>query len=93
MGEPESETIVWVAPSWFIHVTTVPVFTVSEEGSNAKLLIVMEMPPPVDAGGAVVVAGAGPVWEEEQPAAMQARMSRAIQAEQSTKREGAGILP
>ncbi|MFA6224633.1 MAG: hypothetical protein WC620_00260 [Methanoregula sp.] len=31
-GEPVSETMVCEAPSWFTHVTTVPVFTVSEDG-------------------------------------------------------------
>ena len=57
-GEPASETIVCEAPSWFTHVTTVPVFTVSEDGSNAKFLIEIEFPP-VEAG---VVVVAGGVW-------------------------------
>jgi len=47
------------APSWFTHVTTVPVFTVRVEGSNAKFLIAIVSPPPVEAGGA---AGADEDW-------------------------------
>jgi hypothetical protein len=54
-----SEVIVWEVPSWFIHVTTVPVFTVNEEGLNAKFLIAIVFPPPVDVGGGVVADG---VW-------------------------------
>jgi hypothetical protein len=74
--------------SWFIHVTTVPVFIVTGEGSNAKFLIAIEFPLPVETGGAVVAGGA---WLEEQPAAMQARITRAKHSEQST--EYLGILP
>ena len=54
--------IVCEAPSWFIHVTTVPVFTVRVAGSNAKFLIVIESPPVVEAGDTVVAVGAGGVW-------------------------------
>jgi hypothetical protein len=57
--EPVSEMIVCGAPSWFTQVTIVPVFTVSGEGSNAKFLIAMEFPPPVETGG---IAVAGGVW-------------------------------
>jgi hypothetical protein len=88
-GEPVSETMVCGAPSWFTHVTTVPVFAVSEDGSNAKFLIVMEFPPV----GAGVVVVAGGVWLEVQPATMQARITRAIHDEQNAKREYFDILP
>jgi hypothetical protein len=54
-----SETIVCGVASWFTHVTTVPVFTVRIEGSNAKFFIVIVVPPPVEAGGE---AGADDVW-------------------------------
>lgn len=50
--------MVWGDPSWFIHVITEPLFTVREEGSNAKFLIAMEFPPMVEAGGAAGEAGA-----------------------------------
>jgi hypothetical protein len=93
VGEPVSETTICGAPSWFTHVTIVPVFTVSGVGSNAKFLIVIEFPPPVEACGAAVAAGAGGVWLEEQPAATHARITSAIQTEQSTKGECLGILP
>jgi hypothetical protein len=89
-GEPVSETTVWEAPSWFTHVTTVPVFTVSGEGSNAKFLIAMVFPPPVEGDCGVVAGG---VWLEEQPAAMLARIRRTMQREQNDMRESAGILP
>ena len=58
-GEPASETRAWGTPSLFTHVTTVPVFTVRMEGSNAKFLIMTEFPPPAGAGGAVVAVGVG----------------------------------
>jgi hypothetical protein len=77
-------------PSWFTHVTTVPVFTVNEEGSNAKFLIVMVFPPTVDAVGVAVVDG---VWLEEQPATIQERIKITIHAEKQIKRECVGILP
>jgi len=54
--------MVWGAPSWFTHVTTVPLFTVRDEGSNAKFFIDMEFPPPVEVGGAAGVTGADGVW-------------------------------
>jgi hypothetical protein len=87
-GEPVSETIVWEAPSLFTHVTVVPVFTVSAEGSNAKFLIEMVFPP-VEAG---VPAGAPGGLEEEQPAAIQARIKRTIHAVQNSRREYADII-
>jgi hypothetical protein len=62
-------------------VTTVPVFTVREEGSNAKFFIDMEFPPPVEAGGAAGVTGADGVWGEEQPAAILAKIKRTKHAE------------
>jgi len=74
-------------------VTTEPVFTVREEGSNAKFFIDMEFPPPAEVGGVAGVTGADGVWLEEQPAAMQARIKMTIHAEQNTKREYAGIIP
>jgi len=58
-GEPVSEAIMWGTLSWFVHVTVVPAFTVSEAGSNAKFLIAMVFPPLVAAGGAAV---AGVDW-------------------------------
>ena len=70
--------------SWLIHVTTVPVFTVSVDGSNAKFLIVIAFPPPVEVVGATVVVA---VWGEEQPATMQARIKRMVHTEQNTKRK------
>jgi hypothetical protein len=89
-GEPGSETIVCTAPSWFTHVTAVPVFTVSTEGSNAKFLIAIEFPPSIEAG---VAAGVESVWEEEQPATVHDMITKAIQAEQRTGRECADIIP
>ena len=51
-----SEAIACGTASWFAHVTSVPAFTVSVEGSNAKFLIVIVFPPVVgDCGD----AGAG----------------------------------
>jgi hypothetical protein len=54
-----SETIVCGVASWFTHVTTVPVFTVRVDGSNAKFFIVIVVPPPVGAGVDAVAEG---VW-------------------------------
>lgn len=48
--------------SWLIHVTTVPVFTVSVDGSNAKFLIVIEFTPDVEVGVAAGVAVVAGVW-------------------------------
>jgi hypothetical protein len=89
-GEPASEAMVWGAPSLFVHVTVVPVFTVREEGSNAKFLIEIVFPPPVEAGGAAGVDGAGP---EEQPATVQARITRTVQAMRNSMRGYADIIP
>ena len=77
-GDPVSETMVCETPSWFTHVITVPVFTVNEDGSNAKFLIMIEFPPPVEAG---VVVAAGGVWYEVQPATRQVMIKRMIHAE------------
>jgi hypothetical protein len=82
--------MVWGAPSLFIHVTVVPIFTVSVEGSNAKFLIVIVFPPPGEAGGAAEVAGA---WPEEQPAAVQASIKRTVHAMQNTYGEWSDIIP
>jgi hypothetical protein len=71
-------------------VTTVPVFTVRVDGSNAKFFIVIVVPP---RGVAVGEAGADGVWEEEQPADIQVRIKRTIQAVPNIKREYAGIIP
>jgi len=87
-GDPSSETMVCVVPSLFTHVTPVPVLTVRAGGSNAKFLIEMVFPPPVDAGGVVPAEGEG---EEEQPAAMQAMITRTEHATQDTVREYANI--
>lgn len=89
-GEPASETMECVAPSLFTHVTPVPVFTVRVEGSNAKFLIEIVFPPPAAAGVAAGDAGAG---LEEQPAAMQATITRAVHAKLIIRRGCAGILP
>lgn len=70
--------------------TTVPVFTVRVEGSNAKFLIAIAFPPPGDTGGATGARGAS---EEEQPAPMQAMITRAIQAEQVTTGNSLDIVP
>lgn len=75
--------------SWFTHVTTVPDFTVSAGGSNAKFLIVTVAPPPLE--GCVDAGTCGAV-EEEQPAAMQARTRRAVHAKPNIRREYAGIV-
>jgi hypothetical protein len=83
-GEPASDAIAWGGLSLFVHVTTVPVFTVRIEGSNAKFLIVIVFPPPDDAGGAVVVAGAG---LELQPAIMQARIRKTVHIKPGIRRE------
>ena len=88
-GEPASETIAWGTESWFVHVTEVPVFTVSESGLNAKFLIAMAFPPPGEAGGEGTDTGA---CEEEQPATMQARTTRMMHAVQNARREYAGIF-
>jgi hypothetical protein len=56
----------------------------------------MVFAPPLDVGGAAVetvALEAAGVWAEEQPAAIQAKISRAIHAEQSTAREFLDILP
>jgi len=57
--EPVSETMVCGVGSWFIHVTTEPVFTVTVDGVNAKFFIVIVVHPPGEAGGE---AGADGVW-------------------------------
>ena len=89
-GEPVSETIMWGALSWFVHVTAVPLFTVSGVGANAKFLIAMVFPPPVAAGDAAV---AGVVWGEVQPAVIQARITMTVHAVQNTRRECSDIFP
>jgi len=88
-GDPASEARAWGTPSLFTQVTMVPVFTVSEEGSNAKFLIATVAPPPGVAGGA---AGAV-VWLDEQPAAIQARMIRTVPTMQNIWRDLSGIIP
>ena len=89
-GEPASETIVCGAPSLFIHVTSVPVFTVRAGGSNAKFLIEMVFPPPAETGGVAAAEGAG---GEEQPAAMQAMITRTVQVKHQIRRGCADINP
>jgi hypothetical protein len=93
-GAPASETMVWGALSLFTHVTVEPAFTVRLEGSNAKFLIAMVFPPPEEAvagagGAGAGGAGAGP---EEQPAVMQARITRAMQAIPGIRREYSGMI-
>jgi hypothetical protein len=70
--------------------TTVPLFTVSEEGSKAKFLRTMVSPPAAEEVGAAVAGG---VWEEEHPAAMQERIKRTTHAKQNIKRDFACINP
>jgi hypothetical protein len=88
-GEPVSDAMAWVGLSLFIQVTVVPVFTVRVEGSNAKFLIVIVIPP-VGAGCGVAADGAG---EVEQPAAMHARITRIVKTVQIIRREYSGIIP
>jgi hypothetical protein len=83
-GEPVSEARAWGAWSLFTHVTTVPAFTVRAGGSNAKFLMVIELPPPANAGGVVVAEGAG---NELHPAAIQEMITSAVHAVQNTRRE------
>ncbi len=89
-GEPVSETMVWGALSWFVHVMAVPLFTVNGVGTNAKFLIAMVFPSPVAVGDAAV---AGVVWGEVQPAAIQVRITMTMQAVQNTRRECLSIFP
>jgi hypothetical protein len=70
--------------------TTVPLFTVSEEGSNAKFLMTTVFPPAAEDVGAAVAGG---VWYEEHPAAMQETIKRTTHAKQKIKREFACINP
>lgn len=79
-----------VAPSLFTHVTVMPVFTVRVGGLNAKFLIVIVFPPPDEADGVAGVDGAG---LEEQPAAMQAKITMTVHTMQNTRRECSGIIP
>jgi hypothetical protein len=53
--EPASEAIWWVVPSWFVHVTIVPLPMVSVSGIKAKFLIRTDGDPV--AGTWVVVPG------------------------------------
>jgi hypothetical protein len=70
--------------------TAVPLFTVSEEGSNAKFLMITVFPPVVEVVGAAVAGGA---CEEEHPAAMQDTIKRMTHAKQNIKRDFAFITP
>jgi hypothetical protein len=84
-GATLSETMVWGALSWFVHVMTDPLFTVSGEGSKAKFLIATALPLPVAAGGDADPPGA--VWYALQPAARQAATTKTILAAENTRRE------
>jgi hypothetical protein len=57
--------------------TIAPLFTVSEEGSNAKFLMIMVFSPAMEVVGAAVTGGA---LEEEHPAAIQETIKRTTQA-------------
>jgi hypothetical protein len=70
--------------------TPVPLFTVSEEGSNAKFLMATVFPPAAEEVGAAVGGG---VWLEEHPAAMQETIKRTTHAKQNIKRDFACITP
>jgi hypothetical protein len=70
--------------------TTVPLLTVSEDGSNAKFLIATVFPPATEVVGAAVAGG---VWEEEHPAAMQETINRTTHAKQKIKRDFVCITP
>jgi hypothetical protein len=70
-------------------VTGVPALTVRTEGLNAKFLIVIIFPPPDESGVPRGVAGAG---LEEQPAVIQATITRTIQARMNHSREQADII-
>jgi hypothetical protein len=74
----------------FVHVTTVPLFTVSEDGSNAKFLMLIVFPPVVVVVDAAVDGGA---CGEEHPAAMQETTKRTTHARQKIKRDFACITP
>jgi hypothetical protein len=70
--------------------TAVPLFTVSEEGSNAKFLMITVFPPGVEVVGAAVAGGA---CEDEHPAAMQETIKRTTHARQNIRRDFACITP
>lgn len=74
----------------FVHVTTVPLFTVSEDGSNAKFLMLIVFPPVVEMVGAAVAGGD---CVEEHPAAIQETIKRTTHARQKIKRDFACITP
>jgi len=78
------------ALSRFTHVTAVPLFTVSEAGSNAKFLITTGFGPAAEVVGAAVAGGA---CEEVHPAAMQERIKRTTHAKQNIKQDFACITP
>jgi hypothetical protein len=84
-GEPVSETMACGGLSWFVHVTTMPAFTVSAGGSNAKFFIVIAVPLPADGCGDADAAGAAGVWPDEQPATMQAAIRSMIPATRNTR--------
>jgi hypothetical protein len=93
-GYPESEAIACVTLSWFVHVTTDPVLTVSIAGLNAKFLIVIVFATAVGTGVTGVVAvGAAGLWYDEQPADRQARTSTTAHAQKNTKRDCVAIIP
>ncbi len=60
-GDPESEAIWWVGPSWFVQVTVVPVVIVTVAGPNAKFLMVIALDPPEAGVVATIVVTAGVV--------------------------------
>jgi hypothetical protein len=68
----------------------VPLFTVSEDGSNAKFLMLIEFPPVVEVVGAAVAGGA---CVEEHPAAIHETIKRTTHARQKIKRDFACITP
>jgi hypothetical protein len=70
--------------------TTVPLFTVSEDGSNAKFLMAIVFPPATEDVGAAVAGG---VCEEEHPAAIQETIKRTTHAKQNMKLDLACITP
>jgi hypothetical protein len=68
----------------------VPLFTVSEEGSKAKFLMVTVFPPVVEVVGAAVAGGA---CDEEHPAAILETIKRTTHDMLKIKRDFGCITP
>jgi hypothetical protein len=84
-GVTGSEATWCTAPSWFDHVTVVPVLIVRLAGLKAKFLITISFDPPKGAG--VVGAVATGLCGEVQPDKEQARTKRITHAVMKMLRE------